>query len=56
MKKTAIVCSLLIFFILVFPFPVFAAPSNSCIVCHTNESLMKSMHKPPPLPASAGEG
>jgi hypothetical protein len=34
----------------------FAAPAGSCIICHTNESLMKTLHKPVPIPASEGEG
>lgn len=35
---------------------IFAAVPNTCIMCHTNESLMKSLHKPPPMPVSEGEG
>lgn len=35
---------------------VFAASPNNCIQCHTNDALMKSMHKPPVLPKSEGEG
>lgn len=35
---------------------IFAAAPSSCVTCHTNESLMKSLHKPPPMPASEGEG
>ena len=34
----------------------YAAAANNCVTCHTNESLMKSLHKPPPLPAGEGEG
>jgi len=37
-------------------FPALAAPGGSCVACHTSESMMKSMHKPPSLPASTGEG
>ncbi|MDD3249656.1 MAG: hypothetical protein GX874_06835 [Smithella sp.] len=37
-------------------FSVFAATTNKCIQCHTNDALMKSMHKPPVLPKSEGEG
>ena len=33
-----------------------AATPNTCVNCHTNESLMKAMYKPPILPPSAGEG
>ena len=35
---------------------VFAATPNRCIQCHTNDALMKSLHKPPVLPKSEGEG
>ncbi len=35
---------------------VFAATPNKCIQCHTNDALMKSLHKPPVLPKSEGEG
>lgn len=35
---------------------IFAADPNNCVTCHANESLMKSMYKPPVLPASQGEG
>lgn len=33
-----------------------AAETNSCVMCHTSDSLMKSLHKPPPMPAGEGEG
>jgi hypothetical protein len=33
-----------------------AADSSSCITCHTNESMMKILHKPPPMPEGEGEG
>jgi hypothetical protein len=32
-----------------------AADSN-CINCHTNEAMMKILHKPPVLPEAEGEG
>jgi hypothetical protein len=35
---------------------IFAASPNSCVTCHTNENLMKALHKPPPMPAGEGEG
>ena len=35
---------------------VLAATPNTCVNCHTNESLMKAMYKPPILPPSEGEG
>lgn len=43
-------------FQLVFAYAIYAAGDSSCVTCHTNESLMKSMHKPPVLPQNAGEG
>ena len=33
-----------------------AAGPSSCINCHTNEAMMKILHKPPVLPESEGEG
>jgi hypothetical protein len=33
-----------------------AANSSNCITCHTNESMMKILHKPPPMPEAEGEG
>ncbi len=56
MKKNIIIFLLCLYFMLFGCFFVFAAAPNSCVTCHTNESLMKSMHKPPPMPASVGEG
>jgi len=35
---------------------VLAATPNTCVNCHTNDSLMKAMYKPPALPPSEGEG
>ena len=46
---------MLIFFF-IFCSAGFAASNSSCVTCHSNESLMKSMHKPPPAPMSEGEG
>ncbi|MGV8058486.1 MAG: hypothetical protein AB2L12_10745 [Smithellaceae bacterium] len=34
----------------------FAAVKDSCVMCHINESLMNSLHKPLPVPAGEGEG
>lgn len=45
-----------IFLLLFFSTHASAAVVNSCVTCHTNEALMKSMHKPPELPKDAGEG
>jgi hypothetical protein len=47
---------ILILFLLLYVSVSFAAPTVSCVTCHTNESLMKALHKPPPMPASEGEG
>ena len=55
-KKNILVGFLFILGLLLFVSPALSAVSNSCVMCHTNESLMKSMHKPPELPKSAGEG
>jgi hypothetical protein len=34
-----------------------AAVDSSCVTCHTNESLMKTLHKPPSMPeGEGGEG
>ncbi len=55
MKRYAVFC---LFFLLLslFAFPVLAAPTGSCVACHTSETMMKSLHKPPSLPAGEGEG
>ena len=34
----------------------YSATPNSCVACHTNEAVMKSLYKPPVLPQNAGEG
>jgi hypothetical protein len=47
---------LVIFIVLLFACVSFAAETNSCVMCHTSDSLMKSLHKPPPMPAGEGEG
>lgn len=47
---------LMVLIFLLFSDAGFGAVTNSCVTCHTNEALMKAMHKPPPLPASEGEG
>lgn len=56
MKKKVIV-SFCLFPILFFcGFLADAANDSSCIKCHTNDTLMKSLHKPAPVSAGAGEG
>jgi hypothetical protein len=49
---------ILIFFMqLYFAYTVCSAAESSCVTCHSNESLMKSLHKPPPMPeGESGEG
>lgn len=39
-------------------FPVFsgAADKNSCLVCHTNEGILKSLYRPPEIKGGEGEG
>jgi len=47
---------LLVLFSLLFSHAGFGAVTNGCVTCHTNEAMMKAMHKPIPLPAGEGEG
>jgi hypothetical protein len=43
--------------VLLFAIPALAQVKNNCLMCHTNENLMKSMYKPPVLEkAEEGEG
>jgi len=35
---------------------VYSATPNSCVACHTNEAVMKSLYKPPSIPQDQGEG
>jgi len=35
----------------------YAADESSCVKCHSNEAIMKSLHKPQPMPpGEGGEG
>jgi hypothetical protein len=43
-------------FLLVFPSICAVADDGSCVLCHTSEAVLKSLFKPPPMPAGAGEG
>jgi hypothetical protein len=54
-RKFLIAC-LIALMVVLYSSMIFAAAPNTCITCHTNESLMKSLHKPPPMPVSEGEG
>lgn len=33
-----------------------AAMQSSCVTCHTSESILKKLCKPPQVPAGEGEG
>ena len=33
-----------------------AATQSSCVSCHTNDSILKKLCKPPQVPAGEGEG
>jgi hypothetical protein len=55
--RKKIIVSFCLFLLLFFScFLAIAANDSSCIQCHTNDSLMKSLHKPLPMPISEGEG
>ncbi len=48
---------LIAFIHLYFAYAICAAADSSCVTCHTNESLMKALHKPLPMPeGESGEG
>lgn len=37
--------------------PGFTAPAkNGCLMCHTNDKMMKMLYKPPAVTAGEGEG
>ena len=56
MPKKLKFISLFVFLSLLYSSGCFAAATNSCVTCHTNDMLMKSLYKPPSLPPSEGEG
>jgi hypothetical protein len=33
-----------------------AAAKNGCLSCHTNDKMMKMLHKPPKIAGGEGEG
>jgi hypothetical protein len=33
-----------------------AAVKSSCLMCHTSDTIMKGLYKPPSMSASEGEG
>ena len=56
MKMKSVVSScLILIFSLIYSSCIAAGP-NSCVTCHTNETMMKSLYKAPVLPPSEGEG
>ncbi len=46
--------TLMAIFQLFFADAIYATQDSSCVKCHSNEMIMKSMHKPPPAPAGEG--
>ncbi len=56
MKKVLLFASYLLALLLFGTLPAAAAEEVSCIKCHTNDALMKTLHQPPPVQAGAGEG
>lgn len=48
-------CILLLTGSFVLPSTVYGAES-SCVKCHTNDQLLKSLHKPPRVTTEEGEG
>jgi len=55
-RRTFLLVFLAVLIAAIYGTAVFAATPNKCIQCHTNDALMKSLHKPPVLPKSEGEG
>ncbi|MCK9392397.1 MAG: hypothetical protein M0Q01_12635 [Syntrophales bacterium] len=54
MKIITVLSSFIFFFFLS---TAVSANASSCVQCHTNEALMKSIHKPPVITAGEeGEG
>ncbi|MBA4418864.1 MAG: hypothetical protein C0392_13300, partial [Syntrophus sp. (in: bacteria)] len=39
-----------------FLYPAQAAETSNCIQCHTNEQVLKALHKPSKIETSEGEG
>ncbi|MDQ5986980.1 MAG: hypothetical protein CSYNP_02716 [Syntrophus sp. SKADARSKE-3] len=56
MRKIGIISSFVAVIFLLISLSVYAAPSSSCINCHTNDAIMKALCKVPVLPAGEGEG
>ncbi|MDD5168081.1 MAG: hypothetical protein PHN75_04625 [Syntrophales bacterium] len=57
MKTTYVVSSFIAILVFLIVSSVsFAAPTSNCITCHTNDSIIKSLYKPPAMPEGEGEG
>ncbi|MCX7982299.1 MAG: hypothetical protein N2572_05250 [Syntrophales bacterium] len=48
-------CLLIVMVVFMLLFPSLG-DTSSCVSCHTNESIMKSLYRPPHIPAGEGEG
>jgi hypothetical protein len=44
---------ILVFF---FPSSSHTAADSGCVICHTNDAILKSLYKPPVIQAGEGEG
>ncbi len=56
MVRKYVLSSLMIIAFLLAPAVILYANTSSCVNCHTNDSIMKSLHKPPAIQAGEGEG
>jgi hypothetical protein len=56
MKKNILFASCLLALLVFWSLPAAAADEGGCIKCHTNDALMKTLHRPVPVQAGAGEG
>ncbi len=46
--------ALLVIVLWLYPAVISAADTSGCIFCHTSESILKPMVKPPPIPTGEG--
>jgi hypothetical protein len=56
MRKSVDVTFLIVIIFFLVPISGYAASTNSCTNCHTNDAIMKALFKAPVLPPSEGEG
>jgi hypothetical protein len=56
MRKERVLSLCLCVFFLLFASACLAAETSSCINCHSNENIMKFLHKPQAMPEGEGEG